>query len=169
MTDVAPESDAPPVDADEAPTPEPDTKGPMPDDPAVLKAELEKVRKEAAKYRTEARDLKPLAEKAKQQEEADKTETQKLADANAAEKARADQAERDLMRYRVATVKQLPAELVDRLKGDTEEEMGEDADLLLKLMERPPGSADSGARDRDEKPKRSTSLGGAVEKAIAGA
>lgn len=160
--DTPPEGEPEPIE----PTPEVTPKGPLPDDPAALKAELDKVRKEAAKYRTEARDLRPLADKARQIEEADKTEAQKLADANAAEKTRADNAERELLRYKVAAVKQVPASLIDRLKGETEEEMAEDADLLLKDMNRAPGSADSGPRDRDDKPKRSTSLEAAVSKAM---
>lgn len=56
-TDAPPEGDAEP-------------KGNLPDDPAVLRAELDKVRKEAAGYRTKAKEL----------EDRDKTELQRLQD-----------------------------------------------------------------------------------------
>lgn len=85
----------------------------------------------------------------KEFEDRDKTELQRLEErAAAAEKAAADR-ESALLRYRVATAKNLPADLVDRLKGDTEEELSADADALLALI--PPrgarGAVDQGARD----------------------
>lgn len=47
-------------------------------DPDAARKEIEKLRKEAAKYRTAARDLEPLAKKARDAEEAQKSETERL-------------------------------------------------------------------------------------------
>lgn len=145
MTDT-PVTDAPVEDAPVEP--EADPKGPLPDDPAVLRAELEKVRREAAKYRTENRDLKPLADKARDMEEANKTELQKLTDQSSKDKADATAARDELARIRVAISKGLPLELASRLQGADETEMNEDADRLLEVMKpaTPQGSADGGAR-----------------------
>lgn len=73
-------------------------------------------------------------------EESQKSEAQRLADALDAERRRALDAEQSLLRYRIATSKNLRPELVDRLRGDTEEEIAEDAERLLALTA-PPQSA----------------------------
>ncbi|HEX4811692.1 MAG TPA: DUF4355 domain-containing protein [Nonomuraea sp.] len=72
-------------------------------------------------------------------EESQKSEAQKLQEAKDAAERRASEAEKANLRYRVAVTKQLPAELVDRLRGDTEEEMSADADALLSLVVQPAG------------------------------
>ncbi|WP_019357981.1 hypothetical protein [Streptomyces sp. AA1529] len=48
-------------------------------DPDKARREIEKLRKEAAKYRTTAKELEPLAQKAREAEEAQKSETERLA------------------------------------------------------------------------------------------
>lgn len=72
-----------------------------------------------------------------QLEDQQKTEQQRLTE-------RAEKAEREaqshsvsLTRYRVAVAKGVPAELVDRLRGDTEDEIAADADALLALVATP--------------------------------
>lgn len=67
-------------------------------------------------------------------EESQKTETQRLTDQLAAEKAQRETVEKQAMRYRVAASKGVSADLVDRLQGDTEEELSADADKLLELV-----------------------------------
>ena len=49
------------------------------------------------------------------------------------------------LRLRVAIEKKLPAELIDRLRGGTQEEMAADADKLLELVA-PTPSLDGGVR-----------------------
>jgi hypothetical protein len=80
------------------------------------------------------KQLDDLSKKLQAFEDRDKTEAQKLAErATAAEKQAAD-AQAELMRYRVAADKKLPAELAVRLRGSTPEEMAADADELLSLL-----------------------------------
>ncbi|MDG9701668.1 hypothetical protein [Streptomyces sp. DH37] len=47
-------------------------------DPEAARKEIEKLRKEAAKYRTTAKELEPLAQKARELEEAQKSEQERL-------------------------------------------------------------------------------------------
>ena len=84
-------------------------------------------RKNEAAAKAAAKEL----EKSRQAQMTDVERAQ--AAASEAEK-RAAAAETAMLRYRVAATKQLPADLVDRLRGDTEEEMLADADTLLKLV-----------------------------------
>jgi len=49
-------------------------------DPDAARKEIEKLRREAAKYRTKASDLEPLAKKAQELEDAQKSETQRLSE-----------------------------------------------------------------------------------------
>jgi hypothetical protein len=95
---------------------------------------VKKLRDEAARYRTEAKANADAAKRLAELEESQKTETQRLSDGLAAEKAQREQAEQSLLRLRVAVAKGLPADLVDRLRGDSEEELSADADSLLALV-----------------------------------
>lgn len=96
------------------------------------------------------RDARQAAEaRLKEFEDKDKTELQRLEErAAAAEKAAAER-ESALLRYRVGAAKGLPADLVERLRGDTEEELLADADALLALIPArgARGAVDQGARD----------------------
>lgn len=49
-------------------------------DPEAARKEIEKLRKEAAGYRTKVRDLEPLAQKAKELEDAQKSEQERLSE-----------------------------------------------------------------------------------------
>lgn len=92
---------------------------------------VKSLRSEAAKYRTQAREN---AEKAKAYDEyvqSQKTEQEQMAEALDAASRERDSLRTELMRMKVAQEKQLPASLVDRLRGDSEEEMLADADALL--------------------------------------
>jgi hypothetical protein len=95
-----------------------------PDVPPEVKRALNKANKEAESLRLQL----------KQYEDRDKTELQKLSESATAAERRAADAELGLARYRVAVAKKLPAELVDRLRGTTEEELAADADSLLQLV-----------------------------------
>ncbi|MEU1919352.1 hypothetical protein ABZ742_04165 [Streptomyces albogriseolus] len=100
--------------------------------------------------RSAQKQLDELGKRLQEFEDRDKTEAQKLAErATAAEKQAAD-AQAELMRYRVAADKKLPAELAARLRGSTPEEMAADADELLSLLnaqqQRQTPSYDGGVR-----------------------
>lgn len=103
---------------------------------------------EERKARRDAeKNLTALEARLKEFEDRDKTELQKLAEAQQTAEQRATAAEQALARYRVATAKGVPADLVDRLRGDTEEELAADADRLLDLVgTRRPPNFDGGAR-----------------------
>ncbi|WP_018385261.1 hypothetical protein [Wenjunlia vitaminophila] len=66
-----------PAPAPETPPDPPATADPW-DNPAAARREIEKLRREAAKYRTAAKELEPLAAKAREAEEAQKTEAERL-------------------------------------------------------------------------------------------
>jgi hypothetical protein len=92
------------------------------------------LQEERRKARAAEKQLSELQKRLQEFEDRDKTEAQKLAErAAAAEKLAAD-AQTELMRYRVAADKKLPAELAARLRGSTPEEMAADADELLALL-----------------------------------
>lgn len=115
--------------------------------PAQAKPETD-WKAEARKHEARAKENAAAASELAALKESQKTETQKLADRlAAAEKAAADR-ESEALRMRVALTKGVPAELVDRLRGDDEAAMNEDADRLLALLApgRPKGNADQGAR-----------------------
>lgn len=118
--------------------------------PAEVKRALNKANREAEKLRLRLKEF----------EDRDKTEQQKLAESHAAAEKRAVDAEMGLARYRVAVAKQLPAELVDRLRGSTEEELAADADHLLELVGAAPRGTDfdGGARTTAGKPADMNSL-----------
>lgn len=97
-------------------------------------AEAEKYRKFSREWESRAKANSTAAEKLAALEEAQKTEAQKTADRAEAAERRAAESERELARYRVAVAKKLPAELTDRLRGETPEELAADADALLALV-----------------------------------
>lgn len=102
-----------------------DTLGPAGE--AALKAERQRARQLE-------RDLKAAANKLKAFEDRDKTAAQLLEERAAnAEKAAAE-AQTQLVRYRVAAEKGLPAELAGRLQGANEKELAADAEKLLALI-----------------------------------
>ncbi len=98
--------------------------------PEQLKAALAAARKEAAGYRVKAKELEPLAAKARELEDASKSDLEKLTEREALAAKRADSAEGELMRLRAALAAGLDVELADRLRGSTAEELAEDAKAL---------------------------------------
>jgi ketosteroid isomerase-like protein len=109
----------------------------------------ERKAKTAAEKQAKAaqKQLDDLTKKLQAFEDRDKTEAQKLAEAKAVAESEAATAKQELMRYRVAAKKKLPAELANRLRGATEEEMETDADSLLEVFgQRSTPSYDGGVR-----------------------
>lgn len=136
--------------------PEPATEPQVTDDvPAGLGEAGQKAlvaeRKRAATAEKQAKasqkQLDEMSKRLQEFEDRDKTEAQKLAEAKTVAEREAATAKQELMRYRVAAKKKLPAELADRLHGATEEEMAEDADKLLEVFgQRQTPSYDGGVR-----------------------
>lgn len=94
----------------------------------------EKIRKanaEAANLRKRLKDLEPLAAKAKELEDASKSDIERAANEAATNLSRAEKAEGELMRLRVALDKGLTETQAKRLIGSTPEELEADADDLL--------------------------------------
>lgn len=85
-----------------------------------------------------AKENSAAAQKLAELEESQKTEAQRLSEAREAAERRAAEAEAANIRYRVAVAKGLPADLVDRLRGDSEEDIAADADALLALVQAAP-------------------------------
>lgn len=79
-------------------------------------------------------ELKAKAERLDELEEAQRTETEKLANERDGLKEKLGPLETENLRLRVALDKNLPSQLIDRLKGGTKEEMETDADELMKLV-----------------------------------
>ncbi|MGN6245120.1 MAG: capsid assembly scaffolding protein Gp46 family protein [Motilibacteraceae bacterium] len=132
-----PTSTQPPADpATTAPAPvtDPNPQG----DPADLgeggKKALEAERKRAAQAEREAKALKARLDEI---EAANLSELEKAQKAAADAAARLAEYEKTTLRQRVALAKGVPADLVDRLRGDTEDEISADADALMALVKAP--------------------------------
>lgn len=94
----------------------------------------EKIRKanaEAANLRKRLKDLEPLAAKAKELEDSGKSDLERLTSEAQGHASRAEKAEAELMRLRVAMRKGLTETQAKRLVGASEDELEEDADDLL--------------------------------------
>lgn len=102
-------ADQPPSDSDEL---------------AQIRAALKKANKEAETSRLRLKEF----------EDRDLSELQKAQRDAADAKERLAQFEQTTLRQRVALEKGLPASLVGRLQGSTEEEMAADADTLMALL-----------------------------------
>jgi flagellar hook-length control protein FliK len=113
----------------------------------ALAAERKRAAAAEKQAKASQKQLDDLAKKLQAFEDRDKTEAQKLAEAKAAAESEAATAKQELMRYRVAAKKKLPAELANRLRGATEQEMETDADSLLEVFgQRSTPSYDGGVR-----------------------
>lgn len=137
-----PPSDEPPQT--DPPAPE---NGSVGDLPEWARKELDKVRREAAAYRVKARELEPLAARARELEDAGKTELERLTGDRDSHKSRADAAESLALRLQVAldaapehaTMTQIRA-VAKRLTGATAEDLEADAAELFGLLApEPPG------------------------------
>ena len=91
-------------------------------------------RESERKLKAQLAELQPKAEELDKIKAAQKTELERLTEQLEAEKEKRTALERESLRARVALAKSLPAELVDRLQGETEEELAADADKLIALV-----------------------------------
>ena len=104
---------------------------------------------EARKWERLAKENKLAADKLTALEESQKTEAQRLADRAAQAERERDEARLEALKVKVGAAKKLPADVVDLLKGSTEEELAAHADRLaehFKASVRPAGSVDQGPR-----------------------
>ena len=100
-------------------------------EPTFSKDYVQKLREEAAKHRIDGNEAKAKVEELTL---AGKTEIEKAAQRALDAEGRAATALKKLLRIEVAQSKNVPSELVDRLVGDTREELEKDADTLLKSV-----------------------------------
>lgn len=119
----------------------------------------ERLAREREKY-SDHEELKAAAEKLKEIEEANKSELEKAASQRDKFKSDAEKFGSENTRLRVAIEKGLvgdKADLVDRLRGNTKEELEADADALLKMFEgqrqEPTPNFDGGVREPAPTPK----------------
>lgn len=123
---------------------------------ADLRAALKKANKEAEQSRLRLKEVedRDLSEMEKAQRRAEKAEKD-LADLQSA-----------TLRQRVALEKGLPAHLVPRLQGSTEEELSADADELLELVKAPTSpkpDPSQGARGGDPKTSTADQFAAAIQ------
>lgn len=152
MPDPAPAATATVVPPEPPADPEPKPGDDTPLGEAGEKA-LEAWKDRAKKAESKAKELEPLAAKAREAEEANKTELEKangkvegLTGENADLKAQ-------VLRLQVALDNNVPADLVDRLRGSSEEELKKDAEELMKRLGGPSGTAtDFGGGPREPAP-----------------
>ncbi len=146
-------------DSNEVPDDENDAPAPLVNqtadsaDPADLP---ESVKLILAKERKAARDAekarKAAEARAKQYEDRDKTEAQKLEERATAAEGRIGPLEQENTRLRVALEKGLPVDLIDRLRGNTAEELATDADVLLARFSAGQRQVDVGLGPRSSPP-----------------
>lgn len=142
---MADEPQTPPATGDSA---APASAPPAPTADAALGPAGEKALAEERKARREAEKTAREAQARIEEFEArDLTEQQKLEKRAAEAEGKLAPTALENLRLRVALDKKVPAELIDRLKGSTKEEIETDADELLKLVKvAPPTSFDGGPR-----------------------
>ncbi len=109
----------------------------------------------ARKHEAQAKANAAAAKRLAEIEDANKTETQKLADAKAAADKAAAQAQAELARLRVAMRKGLTEAQAKRLVGETEEELEADADELLASFGQQKAAGNGGEPTRPKERLRS--------------
>ncbi|MFJ7417985.1 hypothetical protein ACIQXD_05150 [Streptomyces uncialis] len=142
-----PENEEPQVESEpQATEAAPEAKPDPWDDPAAARKEIEKLRKESAGYRTKAKELEPLAAKARELEDAQKSEAERLGERLSAAEERAAAATRKAVAARVEA-------LAARAFADPEDAAGA---LDLAAYADDDGAIDSDAirRDLDDLLKR---------------
>jgi hypothetical protein len=144
-------ADDPTSDTDEGPEPDPEpqtSKSKTPDKDWA--AEAEKWKALARKHEKAASDLRPLADKAQQLEDASKTDLERASAEAQQHLARADKAEGELLRLRVALRKGLTETQAKRLVGTSEDELEADADDLMASFRPAEPAKKEDSKDDDE-------------------
>lgn len=113
------------------PTDTPDDK---PDNGPDHKAEAEKWKALARKHEKQAKENLAELEKLKEDQNSSKSDMDKLKESIAELNKRAETAEREALVAKVAQAKKLPAAIANRLTGNSQEELEEDADKLIEAL-----------------------------------
>jgi hypothetical protein len=111
------------------------------------KKALDRERKARKDLEAKLKELEPLAQAAKEREDADKSELTKATEAFGTERDARVKAEAALLRFTVAADKGVPTKLAQFLGGDSKEEIEASADTLL---------AEIGNGDRPQVPGKPT-------------
>lgn len=101
------------------------------------------------RVRSEYSDAEDKAKKFDELQEASKTDLERLTGERDKFKTEIESASAENLRLRVAIDKQLPSELVDRLRGATKEELEADADSLLQLVKPSSTTSFDGGKGRE--------------------
>lgn len=150
-----PDNDPTP-DTDDGPdTPEPSPTPAKPQPDKDWQAEADKWKALARKHEKAAADLRPLADKAKELEDAGKTEIERLTEQLAAAQRSATDAEARALRFEVAAENKLTPAQAKWLQGSSREELEANvADLLEAFGAKPSGDAPEPEEKADEEPVR---------------
>jgi hypothetical protein len=134
------------------PTPATEPNEPQAGGKTFDEAYVKQLRAEAAQHRKDAQEAKQRAEEL---EARDQSEVEKLTTKVTKAERERDDAKAALLRYEVATEKQVPADAMDLLVGSTREELEAKADRLLELVKRPEATPefDGGTREPAPEPK----------------
>lgn len=148
----SPEGDPPPADPPAADPPPPSGDKTFTQD-QLDKVVGERLARERDKF-ADYEDVKAKAARLDEIENEKRSDVEKLTGERDTLKGERDTFKTDAetkahenLRLRVALDKRLPAELVDRLQGETKEDLEADADKLLGLVKTPTGGWDGGARE----------------------
>lgn len=125
------------------------------------KAEADKWKAMSRKHEAEAKKNADAAKRLAELEEKDKTEIEKLKDAQTVAEKRAEEAELQVLRFEVAAEKGLSASQAKRLIGTTKDELMSDADDLLEAFK---SDKDTKKAPPDGKPKPDLKGGNDSEK-----
>lgn len=147
------DDDKPDVPDDDKPT----------DDEPDWSVEGPKWKAMSRKHEAQAKSNADAAKRLKEIEDANKSETQKLADEKAASDKVAASAQGELLRLRVAMRKGLTEVQAKRLVGDTEEELEADAEELLASFKPADSDTDDGPKNKPTRPKERLRPGAAPD------
>jgi hypothetical protein len=131
-----------------------------------LAAEVEKWKTMSRRHEQRAKENAAAAQRLKELEDADKSETERLMEASKAAEKRAEEAEAKALRYEVAADKNVPAKLARFLTGSTREELEAAADELIEATGgngKEPGTGESSGETGGGKPKEKLRGGASSE------
>lgn len=134
------------------PTPATEPSEPQAGGKTFDEAYVKQLRAEAAQHRKDAQEARQRAEEL---EARDQSEVEKLTTKVTKAERERDEAKGALLKYEVAAEKQVPADALDLLVGNTREELEARADRLLEYVKKPEATPefDGGPRDPAPEPK----------------
>ena len=139
--------------AGQEPTPATEPNEPQAGGKTFDEAYVKQLRAEAAQHRKDAQEARARAEEL---EARDQSEVEKLTTKVTKAERERDEARSALLRFEVAAEKQIPAEAVELLTGNTREELEAKADRLLELVKKPDSTPDFDGGTREPAPEPKT-------------